>query len=135
MIYGGNQKRPQIHIDDLTDYFLNLIVIPDENILSKVYNAGGQNITIMEIAHSIKKLMGSELELIVELPRSDERTYHVSSDKLLKELGLKPKKTILDAIKEIQITFKTGIWTNPDDDIYHNVYRMKNLGIGKNLLL
>lgn len=130
-VWGGEQKRPQIHIDDLTNYFIELIDIPEEKIGGKIYNAGGQNITIMEIAESIRDIMGGNLDIIKAPPRDDERTYHVRSEKIEKELNLVPKKTIKDAIKDIIEAYEAELWKNPYKSLYHNVSRMKELGFDK----
>jgi len=128
-VWGGQQKRPQIHIDDITDYFIELINIPAEKIGGKIYNAGGQNTTILEIAQSIKEIMGDTVDIIDAPPRDDERTYHVSSKKIAEDLNLMPQKTIKDAIKGIIHAYDQGLWKNPLDSLYHNVRRMKLLGM------
>jgi len=130
-VWGGEQKRPQIHIDDLTNYFIELINMDEEKIGGKIYNAGGQNTTIMEIAYTIRDVLDKRLEIKNTPPRDDERTYHVSSEKIAKELNLIPKKTIKDAILDIIYAYKQGLWINPYDSIYHNVKRMKILGLDK----
>lgn len=133
VVYGGDQKRPQIHIDDLTNYFIELMNIPAEKIFRKIFNAGGQNVTIMEIAQTIKEIMGENLKLKSAPSRFDERTYHVSSEKIFNELGLSPKKTISDAIKEIHYAYSIGFWEDPENIFFHNVKWMKSLGFDQNL--
>lgn len=130
-VWGGEQKRPQIHIDDLTNYFIEIINMPEEKIGGKIYNAGGQNITIMEIAESIRDVMAGNPDIIKAPPRDDERTYHVSSEKIEKELNLVPKKTIKDAIKDITAAYEAELWKDPYKSLYHNVSRMKELGFDR----
>jgi nucleoside-diphosphate-sugar epimerase len=130
-VWGGDQKRPQIHIDDLTNYFIELINMPEEKIGGKIYNAGGENTTIMKIAESIRDVMSGKLDIKNAPARDDERTYHVCSDKIAKELNLIPQKTIKDAIVDIIYAYKQGLWKDPYDSIYHNLKRMKNLGLDK----
>jgi nucleoside-diphosphate-sugar epimerase len=128
-VWGGDQKRPQIHIDDLTDYFVKLIDMPGEKIGGKIYNAGAHNTSISEIAETIREVMGGKLEIVNAPPRDDERTYHVSSEKIAKELNLIPRKTIKDAIMDIIDAYERELWKNPNESIYHNVGRMKILGL------
>lgn len=130
-IWGGEQERPQIHIEDLTGYFIKIIDMSADKIAGKIYNAGGQNTSIGEIAETIKDVMGGELEIIYAPPRDDERTYHVSSEKIAKELNLIPQKNIKDAILDIIHAYEQGLWKKPDNSIYHNVRRMKLLGLDK----
>jgi nucleoside-diphosphate-sugar epimerase len=126
-VWGGDQKRPQIHVDDVADFVSQLLVAPARKIGGQIFNAAGTNITIMEIAEIIKDVLGGELELINAPPRADERTYHVSSEKIARELELKPSKTVGDAVAGIVRAYRCGFWKNPDDSIYHNVKRITAL--------
>jgi nucleoside-diphosphate-sugar epimerase len=124
-IWGGDQKRPQIHIDDITDIVISLLAIPAEKVGGKLFNAAGSNTTVSEIAETIQAVMGGELILTNAPARNDERTYHVSSDKIARELGLTTRKTIRDAVVDIKKAYESGLWSNPDDPLYHNVKRMR----------
>ncbi len=126
-VWGGEQKRPQIHIDDITTYFLKILDMPKEKIGGKIYNAGGQNVTILDIALMIKKVLPFKIDVELFPPRDDERSYHVSSELIRSELGLEPARTIEDAIVDIYDAYKKGLWTEPTDVLYHNIERMKYL--------
>jgi nucleoside-diphosphate-sugar epimerase len=127
-VWGGEQKRPQIHIDDITDFIIKLLTISPKKIGGKVFNAAGHNTTVMEIAKTIKDVMNGDLELTNAPPRSDERSYHVSSDKIAKELGFTMTKTVRDAVVDIMRAYQDGLWKDPDDSLYHNVKRMRSTG-------
>lgn len=124
-VWGGAQKRPQIHIDDVTDFLVQLISVPAAKIGGRIFNAAGYNTTVQEIAETIKDVLDGNLELTNGPARNDERTYHVSSERIAGELGLRTKKTIKDAVVEIQNAYRNSWWTNPDAPIYHNVQQMK----------
>jgi len=124
-VWGGGQKRPQIHLDDVTDFIVELMAVPAAKIGGRIFNAAGYNTTVQEIAETIKDVLGGDLELTHGPARNDERTYHVSSERLAKELGFSMKKTIRDAVVEIMNAYRNGWWSNPDDSIYHNVQKMK----------
>ena len=129
-VWGGDQQRPQIHIQDITDYFIELLTVAPHLIGGEVFNAGGQNASIMEIAETIRAVLGPEIEIEAAPPRDDERSYHVSSEKIARTLGLRPKRTIHDAVHDIADAYRQGLWADPLDPIYHNVKRMKMLGLG-----
>jgi len=99
-VFGGNQVRPNIHIDDITDLYIFLLSRPD---LTGIYNAGFENISILDIAKRITRHVPTEI-IITE--SNDPRSYRVNSDKLL-ATGFQPKKTVEDAIKEIILKFKS----------------------------
>ena len=101
-VFGGKQIRPNIHIDDITDVYLHLIDHPD---VCGIYNAGFENISILDIA----KLAAKHIPVEIEVTESnDPRSYRVNSDKLL-ATGFKPKKTVEHAVEEIIEKYRSGI--------------------------
>jgi nucleoside-diphosphate-sugar epimerase len=128
-VWGGDQRRPQVHVGDVSEFVRRLLVAPDDKIGGQVFNAAGTNMTVMEVAQVIKDVLGGELELTSAPPRDDERTYHVSSEKIARELGLTPSKTVREAAEEIVRAFRAGLWKNPDDSLYHNVKRIRTQGV------
>ena len=115
-VFGGNQIRPNIHIDDITDLYLHLI---DNSNLTGIFNAGFENISIMDIANKISKVVPAE---ILVTPSNDPRSYRVDSQKLL-DTGFMPKKTVNDAIKDI--IFKFNAKELKDEDFYYNLRWME----------
>ena len=91
---------------------------------SGFYNAGFENISILDIAKKIKtKLKNIKIKIS---PSNDPRSYRQCSDKLLK-LGFVPKKNVEDAIDEIIISYNKNI-LNTDSSCY-TVNRMRELKI------
>jgi nucleoside-diphosphate-sugar epimerase len=127
-VFGGQQKRPNIHIEDVTDLYVQLLELPDEMIAGKIFNAGYENHRVSEIAEMVRKVVGKEELEITTTPTQDNRSYHISSEKIKRELGFEPKHTIEDAIKDLCDAFKAGQIPNPIDDIrYYNIRTMKHL--------
>ncbi len=124
-VFGGAQKRPNLHIEDMTDLYVYILELPKEKIAGKIYNAGYENFTIMQIAEKVRNVIGKNIE-IVTTPSNDNRSYHVSSAKIKRELGFEAKHTIEEAVKDLQDAFKAGKIPNPMDDIrYYNIKTMK----------
>jgi nucleoside-diphosphate-sugar epimerase len=115
-VFGGNQVRPNIHIDDITDVYLHLIDHPE---FTGVYNAGFENISILDIAKLVAKYVPVEI-MITE--SNDPRSYRINSDKLL-ATGYAPKKTVDNAICEIITKFCAG--TLKDEDHFYNLRWME----------
>ncbi|MDH5677009.1 MAG: SDR family oxidoreductase [Nitrospinota bacterium] len=115
-VFGGKQVRPNIHIDDITDLYLFMLDHPE---VTGIYNAGFENISILEIAERATKHAAAE---IIVTESNDPRSYRVNSDKLL-AAGFKPKKTVEDATQEIVAAFKNG--TLKDEDRWHNLKWMQ----------
>ena len=124
-VFGGKQKRPNIHIEDVTDLYVRLLELPDQMIAGKIFNAGYENYQIGELAEMVREVVGKEgLEIVVS-PTDDNRSYHISSAKIEHELGFKPKHTVEEAIKDLNDAFKAGKVPHPMDDIrYYNIKTM-----------
>jgi nucleoside-diphosphate-sugar epimerase len=117
-VFGGEQARPNIHIDDITDLYLFLLENPQ---VTGVYNAGFENITVGEIAAIIKEKIDAE---VVVTPSNDPRSYRVNSDKLL-ATGFKPKKNVRIAIEEIIEAYNQGKLL--DEDRWYNLKWMQKI--------
>lgn len=126
-VFGGTQKRPNIHIDDITDLYVQLLDLPSHKIAGETFNVAYQNHTIAEIAEIVRVVVEREMPdrapIQVETsPSNDPRSYHVSSAKIAERLGYKPKKSIEDAVLDICNAFKAGKLPNSlDDNRYFNV--------------
>lgn len=124
-VFGGQQMRPNIHIEDVTDLYVKALEWPDEAIDGKVFNAGYENNKIIEIAEMVRSVVGKNVK-IVTTPTDDVRSYHISSEKIKCELGFEPKHTIEDAIRDLCDAFEAGKIPNPMDDIrYYNIKIMQ----------
>jgi nucleoside-diphosphate-sugar epimerase len=125
-IFGGDQKRPNIHIDDMCDVYLKALIADKKIINKEVYNAGGENLPVKEIAKLVSEITGvTELNI---LPTDDIRSYHISSDKISKDLGFKAKKSVRDAISDLSKAMDSGLLENTmTDSKYFNVQFVKDL--------
>ena len=119
-VLGGSQVRPNIHIDDLVDVYLFAL----ERRLDGVYNAGFENLSVLDIAKRIAARVPAEVKV---LPSSDPRSYRVCSDRLL-AAGFAPRKNVGAAIDELVAAFRAGTLT--DDPSAHNVTWMKQHHLG-----
>ena len=133
-VFGGNQMRPNLHIDDMVDAYLLMLTAPHEKIHGETFNIGFENRSIAEIAGMVKKIVEEEMpELgdikIVTTPSNDMRSYHVNSDKVKRVLGFAPKRNIEDAIRDLSRAFRNNLMPNSfDEDWYYNVRTMKKIG-------
>jgi nucleoside-diphosphate-sugar epimerase len=132
-VFGGEQMRPNLHILDYCDAVQLLLDAPDEKVANETFNVGYQNMSILDIALLVKRVVEREFpekgEIgIVKTPSDDKRSYHINSDKIRRVLGYIPKHTIEQAVSDLCRAFKDRRFRNSmSDDIYFNVRRMKNL--------
>ncbi len=124
-VFGGEQRRPNLHIEDMTDLYVETLKWPSEKIDGKIYNAGWQNLSIREIAERVKKEVGDDVQIVTS-PTDDLRSYHISSEKIKRELGWAPKRTIQDAVRDLVAAFKAGKIPNSlTDPRYFNIKTMQ----------
>ena len=125
-IFGGNQLRPNIHIKDMAEAYDILINAKKSQVSGEVFNAGYENKTVLDLANTVKKVIGEDVEL-KSTPTNDNRSYHISSEKIKKVLGFESKFTISDAVTDLKIAFKKGLLPNSlHDDKYFNIKRMQS---------
>lgn len=128
-VFGGEQKRPNIHIEDMTDLYVFLLEQPDEKIHRKIYNVGYENLQVKEIARLVKETLGDNID-ITTTPSDDNRSYHVSSKKIKEELGFVPCHSIQEAIIDLKEAFEAGKIPNSMEDIcYYNIKTMQKINL------
>lgn len=128
-VFGGEQMRPNIHIEDMTDLYLKTLEWSDEQIDGKVYNVGYHNHKVKDIAGMVREIVGSDIE-IETVPTDDNRSYHVSSEKIKRELGFEAQYTLQDAIQDLNKAFAAGkIPNSMTDERYYNIQVMKKVDL------
>jgi nucleoside-diphosphate-sugar epimerase len=132
-VFGGDQLRPNLHIQDYCDTVELLLNAPIEKVQNEIFNVGYQNMSIMDIAHLVKKVVQQEFpekgEIeIITTPSDDNRSYHINSDKIKRVLGFQPTHSMEEAIRDLCHAFKLGKLPNSfEDDFYYNVRRLKRI--------
>ncbi len=126
-VFGGTQKRPNIHIEDMSELYCFLLEQSDELVDGKIFNAGYENYTLIELAEIVKSVISNDLKIDIE-PTNDLRSYHVSSQKLKNELGFEPKNSIEKAVQGLQKAFEDGRLPNSmEDSKYFNIKKMQEI--------
>ena len=130
-VFGGSQKRPNIHVDDIAELYVKMLEYSDEAIAGETFNAAYENHTIAALAEIVRTVVQEEFPdgdpIQIEFTPSDDlRSYHVSSRKIAERLGYVPRRSIDDAVRGICDALKAGKLPNSlDDDRYVNVRTVK----------
>jgi len=128
-VFGGEQLRPNLHIEDMADLYLRLLEAPAAQIDRKVWNAGYHNLKVREIAELVREIVGQKVEIVTE-PTNDNRSYQVSSEKIAREFGFKPRHAVEDAVRDLKAAFEDGRIPNPMTDIrYYNIKTMQAINL------
>ncbi len=128
-VFGGEQMRPNLHIQDMCAAYLFLLEQPDEKIHKKIYNVGYHNYKVKEIAEIVRKTI--DLKIPIEVtPSNDLRSYRVSSRKIKEELGFEAKHTVEEAVMDLKRAFDAGKIPDPQNAIrYYNIKTMQAISL------
>lgn len=130
-VMGGSQMRPNIHIEDMVRAYLHVLNSPKELIQGEIFNVGYHNHTVQELGKMAQSIVGKKrpVELVIE-PTDDNRSYHISSQKIGEKLGFFPKFKIEDAIEDLMRAFEEGKLENSlEEPCYFNIKTMKAVSL------
>ncbi len=128
-VFGGEQLRPNIHIKDMLRSYLCLLEADSKKVNGEIFNAGWQNMSVNNIAETVKNNIGKDVKIIRSIS-NDNRSYHISSEKIKKILNFETKFTIKDAVKDLVQAFDKKLLINTlSDDIYFNIKRMQKINL------
>jgi nucleoside-diphosphate-sugar epimerase len=134
-VFGGNQLRPNLHVQDYCDAVCMLLNADVDLVKNQTFNVGYQNLSIAQIALKVKKVVEEEFPEknnieIITTKSDDNRSYHISSEKIKNVLNFKPKFAVEDAVRDICKAFRDNLLPDSfEDDKYFNVKRFKRLDV------
>lgn len=127
LIFGGNQLRPNIHIKDMVQAYELLIEADKDLVAHQIFNAGYENQSVNELGESVKEIIGEDV-VLEKQKTNDNRSYHISSEKIKKILNFSPKFTIKNAIEDLKKAFEDNKLPNSlTDEKYFNIKRMNSI--------
>ena len=127
LVFGGEQQRPNLHIQDMTDLYVQSLAWPDHAIDGKVYNAGYENLRVLRVAELVREVVGADVDIEIT-PTDDKRSYHISSERIQRDLGFAPRHSVRDAAAGLAAAFRAGeIPNSMDDPLYYNIRTMQEL--------
>ncbi len=129
LVLGGNQLRPNIHIIDMARVYETLLTKDKDLISGQIFNAGYENQKVIDLAGIVKKVIGNDVK--IEIQRSnDNRSYHISSNKIKKVLNFSTERTIEDAVKDLKNAFDQGLLKDTlTNDSYFNIKKMNSINL------
>ncbi len=126
-VFGGEQLRPNIHILDMVECYISVLNAPMEQVSGQIFNVGYENQSVRELAETVKNVIGDDVDLVTT-PTDDNRSYHISSEKIRDCLGFVPVHRIRDAVEGLREAFEQDLLPNSlDDEKYFNIKRMQSI--------
>jgi len=127
-VFGGTQFRPNLHIQDMARAYIH-VLNQDSKIAGKIYNVGGENLSLDQIAQNVRRAINEEI-IIQHQNTDDLRSYRVDSNKIALELGFTPEKSIVDAVSDLKKSFgKNEFFNSLENPNYFNIKKMKELSL------
>ena len=124
-VFGGTQTRPNIHIQDATNTYIQMLTYPPKKIAGQIFNVSTDNLSVMEVAQKVKKIVGKHVGITTS-PTDDLRSYRLSAQKISKTLQWKAQFTVDDAIRDLVVAFQEGKIPNSlENPIYYNIKTMQ----------
>ncbi len=128
-VLGGSQLRPNINIKDMCNAYLHLLNVDEKLINGEAFNVGFENHPVEYLAEMVKETLDKNVE-IKKLPSNDDRSYHISSEKISKVLNFSPTYSIKDAIVDLKSAFSKNLLTEPlSNEMYYNIKRMNSINL------
>jgi len=128
-VFGGSQLRPNIHILDMVRSYELLLKTDFNKINGEIFNVGFENVTVDNLANTVKEILGQEIS-IKKIPTNDNRSYHISSEKISKMLNFKPEFSIKSAIVGLKEAFDKKLLINTfDDERFYNIKVMNSINL------
>jgi nucleoside-diphosphate-sugar epimerase len=126
-VFGGDQLRPNVHIDDMADSYLAVLNADTKKVNGQVFNVGFKNQSVNELANDVREVIGDDVK-IINSKSDDNRSYHVSSEKIRDILGFETKYTVKNAVSDLKNAFEKKLLTNTfNDELFFNIKRMNSI--------
>ena len=129
LVFGGAQLRPNINIKDMCSVYLDIIKSKKENVKSEIFNVGFENYSVEKLANIVSENIKKKVS-IKYVKSEDNRSYHISSDKVTNKIGFKTNFTIENAVIELRKAFERNKLKDPlNNEMYFNIKRMKSINL------
>lgn len=126
-VFGGDQYRPNLHIEDMCRAYLHILDQPAANVNGQIFNVGADNMTVREIANVVSGHVDGPVEVRVEAT-PDQRSYRISSERIAQAIGFRPQFSVSDAVTELQWAFSSDLLPGSlEDSKYFNIKRMNEV--------
>lgn len=130
-VMGGDQMRPNIHIEDMVRAYIHVLESEDQKIQGEIFNVGYHNHKVIDLGKMVTEIVGKKREVILQIiPTNDHRSYHVCSEKIQKKLNFTTRYKIEDAVTDLVNAFEVGKLPNSlEDKRYFNIKTMKEVNL------
>jgi len=124
-VHGGEQRRPNVGMTDVVNLYSQLLEFEPARLAGRTFNFGFENLKVIEIACVIQQEL-ADLNVEIRITDTlDKRDYHISSAKILKELGYQPVSSIRQEVASLRQALEGGAFPDIDAPEHYNLKCMK----------
>ena len=124
-VHCGQLYRAHLHVQDMARAYVTVLEADAGLVAGKVFNVGGENLQIGELARKVRAQTGAEI--VDHAVTNDPRSYTLNSDRIANVLGFQPQHTVDEAIASVVEAYRAGRIPDPTSTHYHNIRRMEEL--------
>lgn len=121
-IFGGQQWRPFVHINDTVRGILLCMESPEYLVSRQIFNLGGNplNVQLADLGKTIARVV-PDARVRTQPDSRDTRSYRVSFDKIRDRLGFECQVSLEEGIAEMAHALKDGKVRDYRDPRYSNI--------------
>jgi nucleoside-diphosphate-sugar epimerase len=124
-VHGGEQRRPNVGMTDMINLYGILVDAEPRKINGRTFNFGFENLKVIEIARTIQTEL-ADLNVEIKVTDTlDKRDYHISSQKIVQELGYQPVSSIRQEVANLRRVLDSGKFSDIDAPQHYNMKFMK----------
>ena len=128
-VFGGDQLRPNININDMSDAYVKILQSDKNLINGETFNVGLENYSVNQLAEIVIRNMEKNIKTTFK-QTNDNRSYHISSKKIMKLIDFKFNHSIEDAVIDLKKAFDNNQLIDPlKNELYFNIKRMNSINL------
>jgi nucleoside-diphosphate-sugar epimerase len=129
-IFGGEQWRPFLHVDDAAQALLQVLEAPKGLVRNQIFNVGSneQNFTIRQVGEIVHSFVADAI-VVNKGEDVDRRNYWVNFNKINHALGFAPNWTVEQGVEQVLQALRSGRVGDYKDARYSNVKFLTEEGI------
>jgi len=127
-IFGGEQWRPFIHIEDVAQGYLDVLSAPISKVKGQIFNLGNNagNYQINQIGEIIKECL-PETKINHKMNEEDPRNYFVNFDKIHSQLNFRTRWKVKHGVQGIIEKLDQGYYSDWENPKYSNFKMFKEM--------
>ncbi len=135
--YGGEMWRPLVDVRDVARAYILAIQAEEDKVRGQIFNVSHHNYRISELALRVSEALrqvGIDPEIRVDYGYKGVRSYRVSTKKIERILGFRPKVSIEESVMDMVEKIRFYGYTNFDNPRYYNIRWMRLLEEAQNII-